>query len=223
MSDSDAKIVGHRFKNSDSFNYSFELTNSGKMNSSDDENSRPDSCSSIQTLGNEKTQTTDKPRSGLKSINSTQSLGMKQNKGLSLKSLNESHLPKVNWIIGFEEASSRNIFDCLWINTEKINKIVKQKCKELVQRFVDKSQRDHEISQMLPESEISSELYHKKKNNNISAVVSTILKDAGIIGNPIQNMMARNIRHFENISCLNFDKREKMVSFPFYKVFIYYL
>lgn len=45
----------------------------------------------------------------------------------------------------------------------------------------------------------NEEAYNKSKSVQITSMVSGILKNAGIIGNPIQSMMARNIRHFENI------------------------
>ncbi|CAI2364454.1 unnamed protein product [Moneuplotes crassus] len=210
VSDSDTKVTRQKVKQSDSFNYSFEVTNSVKVNSSDDETSGPDSCSSVQTLGHEKPQFSDVPRKGMHGISSSQNLRMKQAKNAPFKSLNESHLSKVNWIIGFEEASARKIYDCLWINTEKINAIVKRKYKELIQIYTLKAQRDKKIKQMVPKNGMTSELYFKKKNNQISTVVSCILKDAGIIGNPIQSMMARNIRHFENISYLDFQKEGEL-------------
>lgn len=111
FSDSEVKAAGPQFKNSESLNNSFEIHNSGKINSSDDENSGQDSCSSLQTLGNERIQHSELSKTGLKPINKYQHTRIKQSKGLSSKIINESNLPKVNWIIGFEEASSRNLFE----------------------------------------------------------------------------------------------------------------
>ena len=201
-------MAGPQFKNSESLNNSFEIHNSGKINSSDDENSGQDSCSSLQTLGNERIQHSELSKTGLKPINKYQHTRIKQSKGLSSKIINESNLPKVNWIIGFEEASSRNLFEWLWICTEKLNKIVKKKYKNLIQRYEQKALRDLKIQEMLPEDGMTQEDYFKKKSVQITSVVSTTLKNAEIIGNPIQSMMSRNIRHFENISYLKFENKK---------------
>lgn len=171
ISDNESKIQNQKFKSSDSFNHSFDVSNSGKMNSSDDENSGPDSCSSLQTLGNAKTQNSDPPQQKIGGISSSQNLRMK-NKSISLKNINEGHLPKVNWKIGFEEASSRNIFDCLWMNTDKVSEQVVKKLSQLVYRYSEKLKRDNKIKQLHPEVEVTSEAYFKKKNIQISTMVS---------------------------------------------------
>jgi hypothetical protein len=31
------------------------------------------------------------------------------------KTLNEASLSKVNWLVGFEEASNKQLFNCLWL------------------------------------------------------------------------------------------------------------
>jgi len=67
FSDSEVK-VGHQFKAPDSLNNSFEVNNSGKINYSDDETSGKDSCSSLKTLGNDKSNN-DFSRACMKPIN----------------------------------------------------------------------------------------------------------------------------------------------------------
>lgn len=103
---------------------------------------------------------------------------IKQSKGLSTKIINESNLPKVNWIIGFEEASSRNLFECLWLCTEKINKIVKKKYKNMILRYEQKALRDLKMIEMHPCGNVTQEEYFKKKNVQITSVVSTCLKNS---------------------------------------------
>ena len=115
FSDSEVKVSGPHFKISDSLNNSFDINNSGKVNSSDDETSGQDSCSSLKTAGNDKNSLTDLQRAGMKPLNVSQGVRLKQNKGNNSIFFNEAYLPKVNWMIGFEEASSKNLFDCLWI------------------------------------------------------------------------------------------------------------
>lgn len=59
--------------------------------------------------------------------------------------------------------------------------------------------RDQKIEEMLCDQEITEDEYNKNKSVQITSMVSSILKESGILGNPIQSMMARNIRHFETV------------------------
>lgn len=115
------------------------------------------------------------------------------------KTLNEASLSKVNWLIGFEEASNKQLFNCLWLCTGRVNDIVKRRYKETVQRYKLKQKRDQKLYEMLNDKDMTEEAFNKMKSNQITAMVSGVLKNAGILGNSIQSMMARNIRHFETI------------------------
>jgi hypothetical protein len=121
------------------------------------------------------------------------------NKGITQKTLNEASLSKVNWMIGFEEASSKKLFDCLWLWTKKVSDIVVKRNKNTVRLQKLKQARDQKIEEMLCDQEITEEEYNKNKSIQITTMVSGILKESGILGNPIQSMMARNIRHFETV------------------------
>jgi hypothetical protein len=188
-------------------NNSLEVGQNVKIISSDNENSGQDSWLSMNSFGNQDQQSVNNLNQANKVINTSHGSRSKHKKDSNHKTLNEASLWKVDWLIGFEEASNKNLFDCLWLCTEKINEESKQKLKDIVKRHTMKSKRDKAIQEMHPEPDISQEAYYKKNNIKITTVVSTILKNAGIIGNPIQSMMARNIRHFENITFLKFDKK----------------
>ena len=59
--------------------------------------------------------------------------------------------------------------------------------------------RDQKIEETLCDPEVTEEEFNKNKSVQITTMVSSILKESGILGNPIQSMMASNIRHFETV------------------------
>mmetsp|Transcript_10686 Transcript_10686/g.9403 ORF Transcript_10686/g.9403 Transcript_10686/m.9403 type:complete len:149 (+) Transcript_10686:488-934(+) len=61
---------------------------------------------------------------------------------------------------------------------------------------------------MLPENEVNQEMYFKKKSGKITSIISSIFLNSDSLGIPIQSMMTRNIRHFENISYLKFQNQK---------------
>lgn len=200
LSDSETKKVSLRnFKNSESANNSFEFNQTAKMTSSDDDTSPHDSCASIHTLGNDKSLILDTTKQHYNIILNTRENKMKASRVASNKTLNEASLSKVNWLTGFEEASTKQLFDCLWLRTGKVHEIVKRKYSETVHRNTLKRIRDQELESMLCDKDVSEEVYNKSVSNQITTMVSGILKNAGVICNPIQSMVARNIRHFENV------------------------
>lgn len=196
LSDSETKKVSAlNFKNSDSANNSFEMNQTAKMVYSDDETSGPESWSSAQTMGNDRISNFDHKSAKGAPI----STGSVKQKVFQQKTLNETSLSKVNWLIGFEEASNKKLFDWLWICTKKVNELVKKRTREALLRQKLKNERDQSIARMICDEDTTEEEYNKNKSVQITAMVSTIFKEAYVPGNPIQSMMARNIRHFETI------------------------
>jgi len=175
-------------------NNSFDINNSAKIASSDEETSGQDSCSSIKTLGNPK-----KPNITKTNLPTSQGKNISQGKFFNQKTLNEASLSKVNWLVGFEEASNRQLFDCFWLNTTKISLGVGKRQKDDLRRQKIREKRDKKLLEMLPDENTTIEEYNKQISVQVTSMVSGVLRSSGTPGNPIQSMMARNIRHFESI------------------------
>ena len=121
-------------------------------------------------------------------------------------SLNEACFNKVNWLAGYEECVNKQLFDCLWLNTNKINKIMQKELKSSNKRTIQKARRDEKIVELLPEDAEAEERFYKFKAVNITNMIGSVLKNTGVRGNPLQSMTARNIRHFENVRKKILDK-----------------
>lgn len=185
LSDTESQRVSvHNFKLNESVNGSFEMNQTAKLASTNDEGSDHDSCSSHTKSLAKNVQATYK----VKSTVSTKH-----------KTLNEACLTKVNWLIGFEEASSKQLFNCLWLCTGKVSDSVKQKTKDSIFRATQKAKRDKKLAEMVCDKDTPEEAFYKVKSNQITGMVGSILMTSGTLSNPLQNMVARNIRHFENI------------------------
>lgn len=134
-----------------------------------------------------------------KGVPASQQSKLPHSKFFNQKTLNEASLSKVNWLVGFEEASSKHLFDCFWLCTNKISHIVYKKKKDETRRQKLKERRDQKLCEMLPDDDVTMEQHNKSISVQITTMVSSVLRSSGTPGNPIQSMMARNIRHFENI------------------------
>ena len=66
-------------------------------------------------------------------------------------------------------------------------------------RAILKAKRDEKIIELLPEDAEAEERFYKSKAVNITNMIGSIIKNTGVLGNPLQSMTARNIRHFENV------------------------
>ena len=146
-----------------------------------------------------------------KKIQNSNLLKKRNNKNTVLtenKTLNDVCFTKVNWKQGFEEASSKQLFDCIFLSTSKVSEIVKKRKKEIIQRYVLKQKRDNKLAEMICDETTTEEAYTKGKSIAITNMVGSILKSAGNLGNPLQSMVARNIRFFEGVRKQNLVKVE---------------
>lgn len=62
-----------------------------------------------------------------------------------------------------------------------------------------KAKRDKKLTELLAENQTEEENFYKNRSIKMTNMIGGIFKNAGSIGNPIQCMMVRNIRHFENV------------------------
>mmetsp|Transcript_33094 Transcript_33094/g.38004 ORF Transcript_33094/g.38004 Transcript_33094/m.38004 type:complete len:544 (-) Transcript_33094:23-1654(-) len=184
LSDSETKKISvHNLKVAESSSNSFELNHTAKVASSDEETSDHDSCSSANNCQHNKLMGQSKKL---------------QPSALRPRTLNEASLTKVNWLLGFEEASSKHLFDLVCLRTFKVHEQVIKRSKNYVKRYLQKFKRDEKLQEML-NVEMSEEAYLKSKSIQITNMIGSVLKYSGAIGNPLQSMAARNIRHFENV------------------------
>ena len=168
---------------SESMNNSFEMNRTTKICSSDEETSDHDSWSSCSNIPHNKL------------VNQALRLPKQQAKN---STLNEASLAKVNWLIGYEEISSKRHFSWLSLNTSILATQAIKYSQNIIKWFEEKQQRDEKLQEML-DAEINDEGFYKSKWVQMTSLVSNILKSSGAVWNPLQSMAARNIRHFENV------------------------
>lgn len=183
-----SELEAHRFSKpnmnmSESINTSFEMNRTTKFWSSDEETSDHDSWSSWSNVPHNKL------------VNQALKLPKQQ---LKNNTLCEASIAKVNWLIGYEEVSSKGHFNCLSLNTSILATQAVKYSQDIIRCHAHKQKRDEKLHEMIND-ELNDEGFYKSKWIQMTNLVSNILKSSGAVCNPLQSMAARNIRHFENV------------------------